>query len=251
MTYDPRYSKLWARDRALGRPRSQDAWPVRVHIDSLVAARMSMRAIAECAGVSTSTVSVIVRRKQATVHRATAAAILRVRPQDAYTRPKGTGMVLNVGARRRVQALLAIGWRHEDIDRAKGHGTRSRTLLTQIGGWITRSTHDAIVRAYDQLSMTPGPSERNRRRALAAGYLPPLAWDDADLDDPNAAPATTTPARSGLDLAEWVWLVNAGEHPERAAERCGVTLKGVEAAISRRAEGYQEAARALSREVAA
>lgn len=86
--------------------------------------------------------------------------------------------------------------------------------------------------------MIPGPSQRTRARAVRVGLVPPLAWDDETLDDPDAAPAPG-PALdvSALGLGEvfedYGWLIEAGENPERAARRCGRTLWAITKAAER------------------
>lgn len=188
---DARYQKQWRLDRALGRPRVADAKPVRAHINTLYAARLSTRAIADVAGVSPQAVTSIAQG-QPTCRVDTARRILAVTLEAVYARQLDTGFVPNIGARRRIQALMAIGWRHVDITAEMGTacGTRSHMVLHQVGGWVTKATHDAVRAAYDALSMRPGPSQRTRDRARALGYAPPLAWDDDDLDDPYAETPT-------------------------------------------------------------
>ena len=190
MSADTAYRKRWALDRAEGRFRMVDARPAREHIHALQSARLSTRAIADVAGVAPSVISNVDRGKQASLRVATARAILAVTADAVYARQLATGFVPNVGAKRRIGALLALGWRHEDITREMGArcGTTSPVVLHQAGGWVAKVTHDAVVTAYAALSMRPGASDRTRHRALAAGYAPPLAWDDDDLDDPNAEP---------------------------------------------------------------
>lgn len=186
---DLAYHKRWRVDRALGRTRLRPATQARAHINTLLAQRWSMRGIAEAAGVSPSAVSKIASGAQVTVHHDTARRILAVSLEAQHERTNPAGFVLNTGARRRIEALLALGWRHEDITAAMGTRTTSALVLHQVGGWIAQATHDAVVAAYDALSMTPGPSERTRARSARLGYAPPLAWDDDDIDDANSAPA--------------------------------------------------------------
>ena len=73
-----------------------------------------------------------------------------------------------------------------------------------------------------------------RRLALSKGWAPPLAWDEDDLDDPNAQP-WLEPERPDADLnmAEFMRLLDCGEPPEQAATRVGVTLGAIEAAARR------------------
>lgn len=176
-THRDRYRKRWAYERSHGLKRLVDATPVRLHIASLIGAGWSYRAIAGASDVSPTTVHRVGRGLQATLQRAVAARILDVtglpsRPTKGADEP----FVPKVGTVRRIQALLYMGHRHEDID------PRSGVILNQQGRWVVRSTHDRIAAAFDRLAMQPGPSERTRRRARALGYLGPLDWDDIDLD---------------------------------------------------------------------
>lgn len=236
------YHKRWRLDSSRGIRRLVDAGPVHAHLSRLVAAGWSYRAISEAAGVAPTTVHKITHRGQATVRRDVAARILRVRADQVLARRANpAGFVPAVGTRRRIEALLALGWRHEDITAASGlpGAGRSGVVLHQRGDWVAKATHDAIVTAYAALSSRRGPSERTRRRALDLGYAPPAAWDDdADQDDPDAAPAAgwrpdCVPHRTGADLDEFERLTAAGEDPGRAARRLGVTTSAIAKAARR------------------
>jgi hypothetical protein len=193
VTYDPRYQKRWQLDRHRGIDRLVDSQPARTHVLELLADGASVRAIAECAGVAPSVVSRLHLARQGKLQRAVAARIIRVTMADVHARALATGFVPKVGAVRRVQALLVMGWRHEDITAAMltanpAVGTRSQMVQHQTGQWIARTTADAVRAAYDQLAMRPGPSAKTRRLAAKYGYAPPLAWDDDTIDDPAAKP---------------------------------------------------------------
>ncbi|MFI7073607.1 hypothetical protein [Micromonospora sediminicola] len=92
--------------------------------------------------------------------------------------------------RRRIQTLWAAGHSCTTIGQATGTNM-SRHHIKEIAHrtYTSEATLTAIRRAYTALAMIPGTSEITRRRALAAGYRPPLAWDDNAIDDPDAAPA--------------------------------------------------------------
>lgn len=175
---DYAYHKKWRLDRDRGLRRTTDAGPVRAHINALLSARLSVRAIADRAGVSAGTISGISRGLQQTVRVQTARRILALSPKAALERPNRAGLVLNSGARWRIQALLALGWRHADISVHMGTRTKSSIILHQVGGWIARETHDAVRAAYDALSGRPGPSDRTRARAARLGYAPRHGRDD-------------------------------------------------------------------------
>ena len=125
------------------------------------------------------------------------------------------------GTDRRIQALLALGWRHSDITARLTEidplaATQSDQLLRRPGPYVWASTAEAVRAVYDQLAMIPGPSKRNRDRARKLGYVPPLAWDDDELDDPEAEPYRDTinhGTRGGYN-----------QHRNRGQEACGACL---------------------------
>lgn len=177
-----RYVKRWHYERAQGRKRLTDAAPARRHIDTLIGAGWSLRAIAGAADISPSTVHKILTG-QPTVRRTIAAAILAVDVDQVPAKPSRQTVepfVSRVGAVRRLQALIALGWPHSQLSARSGLNTA--VLLNQQGRWVTRSTHDKIAALYRELSATPGPSERSRGWARRFGYLTPAAWDDIDHD---------------------------------------------------------------------
>lgn len=233
------YFKRWKFDREMGKgPRLIPSAPSVAHIRGLLAAGASGRGIAAAAGLSAEAVSRLLTNPRPTVRVDTERRILAVTLEAVSRRRNPAGFVPAVGARRRIQALLAIGWTHDHITaHMTGVGTLSKLVLNQRGQWIARSTHDAVVAAYDALSMTLGPSAGSRGHARSRGYAPPLAWDEEGIDDPQAVPdlgdVQRGVGRPGVDLDEWAHLVRAGESPERAADRCGVTLSAVARAAYR------------------
>lgn len=94
------------------------------------------------------------------------------------------------GTNRRIQALLALGWPLKVLAPRLGYDGRSHPykLVKTPTGRVTRDMAVKVEKLYDLLSMTIGPSKRTSGRALRAGYLPPLAWDDEQLDNPAAKP---------------------------------------------------------------
>lgn len=98
------------------------------------------------------------------------------------------------GARRRLQALAALGWSSEVVaERCGIHPTSLNEIRRgERRQYVHRDVAEAIGRVYDALSMTiPEPSRSvswTRSRARANGYLPPLAWEDERIDDPDYRP---------------------------------------------------------------
>lgn len=95
------------------------------------------------------------------------------------------GVIDGTGTRRRLQALVAIGWAAPEMARRLGVGQAVITRLYQQQR-VNGKTAAAVRQLYDSLWSTPGPSWRSRYRAQASGWPPPQAWDDDEIDDPTA-----------------------------------------------------------------
>lgn len=192
------------------------ATPAREHIRKLRAGPyyMSAERIATLAGLSVSGVSQILRGRRTPsrdsapveeIHRDTEAAILGVRPEVL---PLSTGklgaMVPSLGVRRRLQALLAIGFPMRALSVECGMISDGNTILRLVKGYtgkqsVYASTHRAVCEAYDRLvalgpdgyGLNPGYYSRSIRSAARNGYAPPGAWDADTIDDPEAEPEWT------------------------------------------------------------
>lgn len=145
------------------------------------------------------------------------------------------------GTRRRIQALIALGYRHTilAVELGVSHDViRKRSLAPKVN----RDTAEAVAAMYERLSMTCPVGRTHhervaisRARNLAArrGWAPPLAWDDIDTD-PTPTGAGWTATRWGSELlAEWGYLRAAGESIEQAARQLGVTVDAIEKAGER------------------
>lgn len=222
------WHKQYRLDRELGRPRQVPVDRTRAHVEQLLGAGWTLRAIAEASGLSSSALDNVLHRNHL-VRVTTARALLALKPRAILDRANPAGFVPALGARRRIRAMMALGWTHAHMKEQSG--IRTALVLNQRGDLIARATHDAIDVMYEALCMTLGPSERTRTRAAAAGYAPPLAWDDIDDPDeqPNLNQEVPRPGgRAEASLDEWVHLVLSGEDHARAAARVGVSLVTVE-----------------------
>ena len=215
MSYNKAWEVGYARDRAHGRRRYVPATDTRAKLQDLVDAHVPVRAIARASGLSDTAVAHIIDGRHEQVQWQTAARIASLRPNDVYARAPGS--VPSVGALRRVQALMALGWRKTDLKTAGIPSgqlvTRSRDLI-RVEGW--RQVRDV----YDRLSMTPGPSQAARDRAAVRGYCPPLAWDDEMIDDPRATPQRGEPVEAAVDWVAVDRVVASGT----ADTRCDTDL---------------------------
>ncbi|GAA1765800.1 helix-turn-helix transcriptional regulator [Streptomonospora arabica] len=219
---------------------------VRTHIRHLRDTGVSMKRIAARAGVGVSTLSYIMGPARL-VQRGTADRILAVAPDDRLK-----AAIDATGARRRVQALQALGYSGADLARAAGISRRTVTALSSPAGAdaVLPSTAGRIARAYDELCMRPAADSKSARtmRTWAAkqGWLPPLAWDDDSIDDPGAVPdlgeAVPRFVAIGEDAAE---LEALGYPRDAIAERLGVTRGYVVQALTahrRRTTAHEKAA---------
>jgi hypothetical protein len=139
-----------------------------------------------------------------------------------------------IGTQRRIQALVAIGWRLEDIAAAAGHKRTHETMASVLYRQtrVRAQTAARLAQVYDRLSGKPGPSSRVRVNARKRGWSPPLAWEGINIDDPDAQPwrpeqqarrVGRPPSIEAL-IEDFDWLVANGESEQHAAERLGVRL---------------------------
>ncbi len=99
-----------------------------------------------------------------------------------------------IGMQRRLQALVAYGYGMQAIADQLGVGrSRAFDMVRRSGPrGVLRRTADEVRDLFDRLTAQPAPSGRSATfaRTVAAkyGWAPPLAWDDATIDNPDAQP---------------------------------------------------------------
>lgn len=186
------------------------AEPVRQHLADLRAAGFSLQTIADASGLALSSVAALVygvpaRDLPPTTHvRAdTADRLLAV---DAATAAlPGGARIPATGSRRRLQALASLGWGTSALSTRTALTQRSlNRLLNSDVDTVTLDTARAVATLYARLRLAPPPgrtqlqrnaARQSAARAQAAGWRPPHAWHDIDIDH-EAGPAsrTTTPS---------------------------------------------------------
>ncbi|MGV9278143.1 hypothetical protein [Streptomyces griseosporeus] len=180
-----------------------DAEPVRVHVRYLQSCEMGLRTIAARAGVNRKNLQAILHGRpergtpaQQKVRPSLAASVLAVEPTLENLAP--STLISPLGTRRRVQALVAVGWPQQYL--AAYLGMRPNNF----GQMLTRD-HVLVRRAlqvramYEELwnadpaghGATPAGIARARRYAADRRWAPVGAWDDEQLDDPEAFPDWT------------------------------------------------------------
>jgi hypothetical protein len=94
-----------------------------------------------------------------------------------------------VGTVRRVQSLYAIGKREADLAPRLGYTSgRLHFMHEPDRDHVFASTAAKVRALYEMVRNSPGPSERNRRRARPNGYFTPDQWDLVDIDNPAHRP---------------------------------------------------------------
>lgn len=221
-----------------------DPEPARQHLEQLRASGLGLRRIAALSGVSRSALAAI-----ATGHRPDRAAD-RIRPETAAAllavptaAPLADGVAVDgTGIRRRLRALVACGWPQQRLAAQIGWTAGNFTkLITEDGAQVAPRTAAAVTALYERLWNTPPATDtpqqlagvnRARARAARAGWVLPAAWDDDEIDNPDAVPASgnADARRKGLDLDEVAFLTGQGLGTHEIAHRFGVTVGAIERA---------------------
>lgn len=172
-----------------------DAEPVRQHVRELMAAGIGYARIAQAANVGVSTINHMLyersgRPRTEHLNHEVARRILAV---DVSQVP--TGVVDATGTKRRLQALMTVGWPAGHLGSLLNlHPVHVRGLHRQSKVYATTAHAMAVTynRLWDKNPEHYGVSKmvanRSRSYGRANGWPPPAAWDDDALDDPTQGP---------------------------------------------------------------
>lgn len=223
------YRRRLGYDRSNGVSRRIDVTQTRVHCEQLIARGWLQRQIATAANLNQATVSVILTRGEGTVLRRTADAILSIHLDQKA--PVPAGYIDVTGTRRRLQALMVLGYTPPEIARRTGIAASS-LQQTAEGRWsaVRSVTAAKVARAYRKLATIPAPptriAEQARNQAMGHGWHGPMAWDD--IDDPRCEPEVCEPPAPGHvhadDVAE---LAGRGLDDVAIGRRLGVSPRTV------------------------
>lgn len=216
---------LRAYDRSNGVRLRVDATQTRAHLQRLTARGWTYQQIAAATGLDSSTFGIILSGRYRKVAHHTATAVLNIRLDQ--TPPIPRGLTNATGTRRRLQALMVLGYPLPGIAQQVGVAY-SNLLETANGTWSTIRTPTAqkITVLYRRLSLTPAPPTRTaelaRNEAMKRGWHGPLAWDD--IDDPACEPESCQVTEPGHvhpdDVAE---LAGRGLDDREIGRRLGVS----------------------------
>lgn len=188
------YAKRRFYDEVKGVARRVDAQPVREHIQPLIDAGVTYNQIIKATdGVVTKEQvknliegNVNWNGKEVTwLMPHTAAALMTVTYDGAQY--AGFTYVDAIGVRRRLEGLRWMGYTLPALSEylpmtytALHHLTKRERVRT--------TTVVMIDDLYQKLQHVPGPDDRERWRAYRGGFVPPAAWEEHDIDDPEAEP---------------------------------------------------------------
>lgn len=223
-----------------------DAEPIRAHVRGLMEFGIGWQRLARISGVPNGSLSKLLyggpgdRPPSKGVRSATALKLLAVEPSLDLL-----GATVNVdscGTRRRLQALVTLGWSQSKLARRLGM-LPTNFSKTMTASAIRADTARKVLAFYDELWNQAPPevshrdkvvASRARNMARARGWVPPLAWDDDTIDDPTARPdlGEKRPAKQALAENAEELMVGQGYTLEHAAERLGVTAGYVREALT-------------------
>ena len=246
------YERDLRRRKAYGQVFLVDAEPARQHVAQLREFGIGWQRVALLAGLESSTVWRLLYGDPSR----SSTPSKRIRPETERKILAVEATVDNiadgtpipaVGARRRLQALGAIGWSQSQLGERLGicRGNMPAVIRSER---LAAGTVRAIQALYEELWNSPPPegnqwdravAARSRNSARARGWAPPMAWDDDTIDDPEAVPegagSTAVHGRKKLpELDDLLFLLET-DSPERVAARFGVKVGSLKDALARAA----------------
>ncbi|WP_030304192.1 hypothetical protein [Streptomyces katrae] len=231
-----------------------DASPVRDYMADLRGQGVTLKRIAELGNVPWGTVSGLTYGANGhipqRVRTEIANAILAVRP--TWKDVADEAFVPGVGTGRRLQALVAVGWPAPVLAaRLDMFETYMNKILRGERPRITARLARAVAALYDELwnleplehGVLPASKSRAQSRARGHQWSLPAAWDDDQIDDPDALPAAVEDVPRYIALGEdCLELERQGHSREQIAARLGVTRDGLQRALALYRKTQMEAA---------
>ena len=214
-----------------------DAEPVRAHVKALMAYGIGWQRVADLAKVPRGSVSRLLygaaeaEEPSKRVRPRTAERLLAVKAV-----PENLGRTTAVdatGTRRRLQALVAIGWSQRTLAGRLGMYPHAIGDITQGREKVAAGTAVAVRKLFAEMWTVLPPettprerlaADRARKMAHARGWVSPMAWDSDEIDDPDAVPQVgEDPSRLSV-IVHYADKLTSGQGltVEQAAERLGV-----------------------------
>lgn len=154
---------------------------VRYHINALLCAGMTVKLIAALAVLTPAAIRHLRKTSTTTTAPDIAAAVLAI----TFHPSRGRVSTPSIGARRRLRALNSMGYSDAFLARRLGVDLDVVSHMPEVG-LIGTTLWESIDDLYDELAMQVGPDTEVRDRSRAAGLVPPLGWNDDEIDHPKA-----------------------------------------------------------------
>jgi hypothetical protein len=226
-----------------GRPALIDAEPVRRHVLQLQAENVTIYSIAAAAGVDQWTIRSLFpgpnRGRKNSVSPEIARKILAVTADHAMP-----GYTDGTGTRRRIQALIAIGWPVRRVGEQLGlNATYAGELIrrTEQGKPIYLATATKVAEAYEtarhrspeDCGVSTATANRKRDQAKVERWPTPRYWDEhpGDIDDPHFEPMYRVTRREIIAQDANLIMRTTGLDRHAAAARLGVDKSYVDHAF--------------------
>lgn len=231
------YARHARRMRAYGRSRHYvDATAATEHLLALRALGVGTVRMEAYTGLSHTNLAKLLNREHKLIRTDNEQTVLAM-PLDPAAYPTGDPIDMT-GTTRRLRALVAIGYGvpmlgpmlgvHEDTVRSIVEATAQATVYP--------FTAAKVKALYERLSNTPRTGATTaenisialaRRWAKMSGWVPPMYWDDDEIDDPSAPdPLMEESRRTDEDLvAEVEWLRRGGTFYKEVPRRLGYEPK--------------------------
>lgn len=204
-----------------------DPEPVLAHIEALTQAGITRRQIKKLTGFS----RIYQLAPGNPIHRRPAEAILAIEiPVGPSPVVAERSCVPAVGTSRRLQALAVMGWSiyylANRLDIGRSH---LYYIAHQLTPTVQAKTARSVANLYDELAMIDGPRNKTRQAAIGRGWYPPLAWDDDQIDDPEASPTGVGIDRRLTFVEAYSELRQLGyDGDEEIAARMGIEVKSLQ-----------------------
>ncbi len=205
------------------------------HIEKLHA-RMSWTAMSRVTHTSSWTLRCIVKQKF--VHARTAQRILAASIPPLIEVAPDHAVIDATGTRRRIQALVRMGYSYAAIGEEAGVCEASINRCTSR---VTAGVARRIAIAFKGMQMRQPPdtpyTRRNQNYAAKKGWPPPFAWNEDEIDDPEAKPHCVRRPAKKVN-SEWYEsyreLREMGLSVAQIAEREGITRDTLYHRLARR-----------------
>ena len=211
------------------------AAPVVEHYMVLRKTGLSCRRIADMAGLNRATLHMLGEWTDNSCVRAeTAQKLLSLPIPNGLV--DGGALVDATGTKRRLHALMAIGWPIWLLAEKVGISryTLEHALFKSVQ--VKAKTAAAVAGLFDTLQMTPGPSEVTKRCARKRGWVLPFQWDEDEIDDPTAEPYVGE-NRWVPFMERYQELKELSLSDSEIASKLGIQLESVERTLRRNLKG--------------